>query len=279
MNARAADASAGVGSSAPADAHAASENGASVAPGRSGRLRGIRNFVKRLGPAGPLAVVATVLPPVGAVCLLGLVALHAPSLREHAWAPVACVLGFALLGGICVLPTYAFSVAVGWSFGFAVGFPTAAAGHVAAALVGAEIARHVSGGRLIALIDERPSWRAVHHALLGSSRRRAAWIILLLRLSPVPPFALTNLILGAAHVKRGRFLVGTTIGMIPHALVMVLAAHGLRHLNFKAAEQPWLIGVGIVALLVVVSVFGRVARRALETIAHEQAEEDAVEPA
>jgi uncharacterized membrane protein YdjX (TVP38/TMEM64 family) len=189
------------------------------------------------------------------------------------------VLGFAILGGISVLPTYAFSILVGWSFGFAIGFPVATAGHVAAAFVGAEIARHVSGGRLMAMIDERPSWRAVHHALLGSSLGRSVWIITLLRLSPVPPFALTNLILGAAHVKRGRFLIGTTIGMAPHALVMVLAAHGLRQMNFKAAEQPWLIAAGIVALLVAVTVIGRVARKALETVAHKQEEEEAAEGA
>jgi uncharacterized membrane protein YdjX (TVP38/TMEM64 family) len=239
-----------------------------------GKVRRITRFLKRLGPAGPLAVVATVLPPVGAVCLLGIVALYAPSLRDYRWAPIACVLGFSVLGGVSVLPTYAFSILVGWSFGFAIGFPVATAGHVCAALVGAEIARHVSGGRLVMLIDERPSWRAVHHALLGSSLGRAVWIITLLRLSPVPPFALTNLILGAAHVKRGRFLIGTTIGMAPHALVMVLAAHGLRQMNFKAAEQPWLIVAGIVALLVAVTVIGRVARRALETVAHKQEKEE-----
>src|SRR4051812_30075544 len=37
-----------------------------------GKLRRITRFLKRLGPAGPLAVMATVLPPVGAVCLLGI---------------------------------------------------------------------------------------------------------------------------------------------------------------------------------------------------------------
>src|SRR5690349_7337146 len=55
-----------------------------------GKVRRLTRFMKRLGPAGPLAVVATVMPPVGAVCLLGIVALYAPSLREYGWAPVAC---------------------------------------------------------------------------------------------------------------------------------------------------------------------------------------------
>jgi uncharacterized membrane protein YdjX (TVP38/TMEM64 family) len=259
----------------PGTPAAASADRARRDPTPEGKVGRVARFLKRLGPAGPLAVVATVLPPVGAVCLLGIVALYAPALREYRWAPIACVLGFSVLGGISVLPTYAFSILVGWSFGFAIGFPVATAGHVGAALVGAEIARHVSGGRLMTMIDERPNWRAVHHALLGSSLGRAAWIITLLRLSPVPPFALTNLILGAAHVRRGRFLLGTTIGMIPHALVMVLAAHGLRQMNFKAAQQHWLIPAGIVALLVAVAVIGRVARRALETVAHKQADDEA----
>jgi uncharacterized membrane protein YdjX (TVP38/TMEM64 family) len=218
---------------------------------------------------------ATVLPPVGAVCLLGIVAIYAPSLREHRWAPLACVIGFSVLGGLSVLPTYALSIVCGWSFGVAIGIPAATAGHVGAALVGYEVARHISGGRLMAIIDERPNWRAVHHALVGSSLGRAIWIITLLRLSPLPPFALTNLILGAAHVKRGRFFIGTTIGMFPHALVMVVAAASLRQMNFKAAEQPWLIGAGVVALLVAVTVIGRVAKRALETVAHKQEEEEA----
>jgi uncharacterized membrane protein YdjX (TVP38/TMEM64 family) len=240
-----------------------------------GKARHLSRFLTRLGPAGPLAVVAAVLPPVGAVCLLGIVALYAPSLREHGWAPLACVIGFAILGGVSVLPTYALSILVGWSFGAAIGIPTATAAHVAAAMVAYEIARHISGGRLVAMIDERPSWRAVHHALVGSSLGRATWIITLLRLAPVPPFALTNLILGAAHVKRGRFILGTSIGMFPHALVMVLAAAGLRQMNFKAAEQPWLIAAGLAALLIAVTVIGRVARRALESVAHKQEEEEA----
>jgi uncharacterized membrane protein YdjX (TVP38/TMEM64 family) len=265
----------GTGGDPTAAEAAAPDDGVGAGSPPQGKRQRVTRFLKRLGPAGPLAVIATVLPPIGAACLLGIVALYAPSLRDHPWTPLLCVLAFAVLGGLSVLPTYAFSIVVGWSFGFAIGFPAAAAGHVGAAVVGAEIARHLSGGRLIGLIDERPNWRAVHQALLGSSFDRAIWIITLLRLSPVPPFALTNLILGAAHVKRGRFLIGTTIGMIPHALVVVIAAAGLRQMNFKAAEQPWLILGGIVALLVAVMVIGRVARRALESVAHKQEEEEA----
>src|SRR5262245_6005004 len=108
-----------------------------------GKVRHLIRFLKRLGPAGPWAVVATILPPVGAVCLLGIVALLAPSLREHRWAPLACVIGFAFLGGLSVLPTYAMSIVVGWSFGIAIGFPTALAAQVGAAVVAYEIARHI----------------------------------------------------------------------------------------------------------------------------------------
>jgi uncharacterized membrane protein YdjX (TVP38/TMEM64 family) len=240
-----------------------------------GRIGRIIQFLRRLGPAGPLAVVGTVLPPIGAAFLLGIVAMHAPSFREYPWAPIACVIGFAVLGGCSILPTYAFSIFAGWSFGFAIGLPTAVAGHVGAGLVGIEIARHVSGGRLITMIDERPTWRAVHHALIAGSGGRAVWVILLLRLAPVPPFAVSNLLLGAAHVGRGRFLLGTAIGMTPHAAALVFAAAGLRQMNLKAVEQPWIIVSGIIALLVTVGVIGRLAKRALEDVAHKQEVEEA----
>lgn len=227
--------------------------------------RRVTRFMRRLGPAGPMAIVATALPPLGAVLLLGLVTVIGPALRGSAWAPLAVVAAFALLGGMSVLPTYAVSILAGWAFGFAVGFPTAWAGIVGASLVGYAISRRASGGRVVDLIDERASWRAVHDALVNGGFARAVWVIVLLRVAPLPPFALSNLVMGAAHVRMSRFLTGTAIGMAPQALVLSLTAAELHHLSFSGAGgQPWMLGVGVAALFVVVVVIGRLARRALD---------------
>jgi uncharacterized membrane protein YdjX (TVP38/TMEM64 family) len=173
---------------------------------------------------------------------------------------------------LSVLPTYALSILAGWSFGFGVGYPAALAGIGGAALVAYAIARRASGQRLLAIIDEKPTWRAVHHALVCSGFWRAVWIIALMRVAPFPPFAITNLVLGAAHVKPSRFLVGTVLGMAPQAAFLALAAAGLQQVSFRAGNQPLIIAVGIVGMVAVVVVIGRLARQALETVAREEEE-------
>lgn len=237
-------------------------------PSPRGRLRRSARFLQRLGPAGPLALAAATLPTICAVFLLGALTVIAPVLRQTPMAPLACVVAFTLLGGLSLLPTYALSIVAGWSFGFAVGLPTSVAGIVGASLVAYAIAQRASGQRVLAMIDEKPSWRAVHLALLGSGFGRAVTIIVLLRLAPFPPFSITNLVMGAAHVKLSRFTAGTLLGMAPNAAVLSGAAAGLQQVSFKVAEQPWLIAAGVIAMIAVIAVIGRLAKRALESVAH-----------
>jgi len=250
--------------------NAADERTRGAAPERGGadRLpRRVARFVRRLGPAGPLALVAATLPTVSAVFLLGALTVIAPVLRDMPMAPLVCVVAFTIVGGLSLLPTYALSVIAGWSFGFAVGLATSIGGIAGASMVAYAIAQRASGQRVLAIIDEKPSWRAVHFALLGSGFWRAVMIIVLLRMAPFPPFSITNLVMGAAHVKPSRFLVGTLLGMAPNAAVLAGAAAGLQQVSFKAAEQPWLIVGGVVAMVAAIAVIGRLARRALEAVA------------
>ncbi len=205
----------------------------------------------------------TVVPPIGAACLLGILTLVAPDLRHMRFAPLICAAGFSILGGVSLLPTYALSILAGWTFGFWIGFATSLSGIVGASLVSYWIARHVSGTRLLEIIDERPNWRAIHFALLASNFWRAVWILFLVRNSPFPPFGLTNFVMGAAHVKFGRFFVGTLLGMTVHVAALVLVAVGMQKLSFETVEQPWLLVASGVALLAVVIVIGRLSKRAL----------------
>lgn len=241
---------------------------------RTGRLRLARRFARfihRLGPAGPLALVAATLPTISAVFLLGTLTVIAPVLRRMPLAPALCVLAFTLAGGFSLLPTYALSVIAGWSFGFPIGFATSVAGILGASLIAYAVAQRASGERFLAIIDEKPTWRAVHFALLGSGYWRAVMIIVLLRMAPFPPFSITNIVMGAAHVKPSRFTVGTLLGMAPNAAIIAGAAAGLERVSFRAAEQPWLIAGSALAMIAVIAVIGRLAKRALEAVGRAEA--------
>jgi uncharacterized membrane protein YdjX (TVP38/TMEM64 family) len=236
-------------------------------------------FFKRLGPAGPLAVVISTLPPLGGFILIGLLSRIAPWMRSHeSQAMVIYVGGFAVLAAIAILPTYACAILGGWVFGFWIGFP---ASMVAFCLAAYLISALAAGNRVIQIIRERPRWEAVRMALLGCGFWRSLWIITLLRLPPTSPFAGANFVMGATRAPLGAYMLGTFIGMAPRTAVAVWAAASASSLDFKRPSQSWLYIVGIIVTIVVVAIIGNLANQAIKRVtdAHRPPEPDAQLPA
>lgn len=222
---------------------------------------------RRLGPAGWLAVAATTMPLLGLVSIVVFLDDLAPWLAAQEMRGVAIyIAGFTILSGIAILPTHASAIVGGWAFKFSIGFPAAMVGFFGGALVGFAIARYFSGDRALRVIDEHPKWRAVYAALLGSGFWRTLFIITLLRLPPNSPFALTNMVLAATRVPLLAYLIGTILGMMPRiALIVYLAAHASK-LDFSVGKSWWIMGGGIVTLLIVFGIIGLIARRAIERV-------------
>ncbi|MCX6951639.1 MAG: hypothetical protein NTV51_05585, partial [Verrucomicrobia bacterium] len=127
---------------------------------------------RRLGAAGPVAVVLSFWPPLGGFLLLATLTTFAPWLREHyALGLLLYFLGTTLLVGFSFLPTFAVAIYAGWTFGFGVGFAMAMAALVVSSLIAYAIGRFIARDRVVEVIAEKPTWQAVHRALLGDSRR------------------------------------------------------------------------------------------------------------
>jgi len=223
--------------------------------------------LRRLGPAGPLALVSATLPMLGGFVLLATLNPVGEWLKGHetiGW--FLYVAGFALLAGLAVLPTYAQAVLGGWAFGLAGGFPGALLGFAGGALLGYTLARWASGNRVVELIEEHPRWRAVYDALLRSGSLKSLLIVTLLRLPPNSPFAVTNLVLSATRVPLGIYLLATVIGMAPRTAVAVYVASTLKTLSFDEMQRPWLLVAGIVVTVAVLLVIGTIANRALARV-------------
>lgn len=223
--------------------------------------------LKRLGPAGVLAGLSMALPAIGGVTLILVVNRVAPWLRAHgSVGPWLYAAGFSVLAGFALLPTYAQSLLGGWAFGFARGLPFALLGFLGASLIGYEVARRASGDRVLRLIDEHATWRAVYLALLGGRPMRTFWIVTLLRVPPTSPFSLTNLVLAATGVRRSIYAAATLVGMAPRTAVVVLAGAGMSEWGALVPTQRWLVVGGIVVTVGAVAVIGRLAQRALATV-------------
>ena len=230
---------------------------------------------RRLGAAGPLAIVAAFMPALAGVALLWKMDIVSVWLKTHGTGAVfVYAAGFALLAGLALLPTYAQAILGGWAFGMLVGTPAALAGFLGGSLIGYEIARRASRDRFERIIDEKPKWRAVRDALVGG-RGAGFWkttgLITLIRLPPNSPFALTNLVLAGVRVPRWPYAVGTVLGMIPRTTLAVMLGAGiqgaLNEESYKAAI-PLKFKLGMLFVTVaVVLIIGHMANRALARVA------------
>jgi uncharacterized membrane protein YdjX (TVP38/TMEM64 family) len=231
----------------------------------------------RLGFAGPMAVGALFLPPLGSIALFMTMGTTGPWLQSHASIGVLIyVTAFAILAGLALLPTYAQSALGGFAFGVTLGIPAALCGFVGGALIGYTIAGRAAGDRVDRLIDEKPKWRAVRDALLD---RRRGWLgttgmVALLRLPPNSPFALMNLVMASVKVPRSCFLVGTLLGMLPRSSLAVVIGAGVEKLtkeSLDAAVPGWVWWTGIALTVTIVGVIGYIANSAIERITRAQA--------
>lgn len=227
-------------------------------------------IVRRLGPAGPIAVAAAFLPALGGVFLLINIRDIGGWLKDHGIQGVAAYIAcFALAGGFALLPTYAQAILGGWAFGLAVGYPAAMLGFVLAAMIGYELSLKASGDRVLRLIEEQPRWKVVVDSLVHRGFWRTFLIVSLVRLPPNSPFAITNLVLASTKVPRLPYLLGTLVGMAPRTGLAVSIGAGLGELLTKDAindAKRQYVFWGIGAAIAVVLIIGHLGKKALERV-------------
>jgi uncharacterized membrane protein YdjX (TVP38/TMEM64 family) len=229
--------------------------------------RDFRTVVRRLGAAGPLAIIAAALPAIGFVTLLSTLRIVGPWLKAQNGLGLALyVLVFAVCSGLAIFPTNAQSILGGWAFGFAVGFPAAMGGVLGGGLIGYTVARRATGDRVVRLIAEQPKWKAVHDALLGGRFWKTLLVITLVRLPPNSPFAITNLVLAATRAPLAAYTLGTLLGLAPRTAAAVFLAARFKELSFAEAQPIWMWGATAALTVVAVAIIGYIANRAVARV-------------
>ncbi|UCD29216.1 MAG: TVP38/TMEM64 family protein [Planctomycetota bacterium] len=225
----------------------------------------VKVYLKRLGPVSVLAAIAASMPAIGGFVLLGTVKWSAGWLQANDELGVVCyVLGFSVMAGLALLPTYAQAFVGGWAFGFQVGVMAAIGGFMGAATIGYVIARRASGDRVVTIIEEHAKWKAVCDALIGGGFWKTLGIVTLLRLPPNSPFAITNLVLASTRVPTVIYLLGTLLGLTPRTVAAVFIGVGASDLTLFGPR--WLTITGIVSVIVVVIIIGTIANKAVTRV-------------
>lgn len=227
-----------------------------------------------LAGMGILAILWAGLPVfAGGILLVFLEPLNA-FLQENALLGWVVYVGAFIIGaGLGLVPTYAMAVLGGWVFGPVAGGLGALLGCTAASAVGYGISRGVSQASLAELFRRNAKAGALYEELVFSDPRRSTLLVAFLRLPPQFPFALTNLVMGAAAVPFRAFLAGTLAGMLPRTLLAVFfaaagAATGAKNLADLVSSGPGrpALVLGLAVMLVSLTVVGWLGKSALHRL-------------
>ena len=226
------------------------------------RLR--RRFAE-FGKLTPIALITTFLPMVGTTVLFIVGYPLGEWLKENPGAgAVGYAFGVMIFCGLALVPTNVIGVIGGFAFGFYLGLLILITAIVGASFISFLIHGRIIGNKVPDLAEKHPKAGAVYRALVGQGFTRTATIILLIRLSIIMPFALTNFILASAKVSTATFLTGTFLGMLPRSAAVVLAGAGLSELSLETPSDFWTISFGIAATLISIIAISIISRRALE---------------
>ena len=193
----------------------------------------------RLLAVGAVVIVAgVVLKSTGATGLLSFDMLA----RNREWlamqvdrlgllAPVAYAGAYALAVALSLPGGLFLTLGSGFLFGWKLGTAVAVVGATAGATVVFLLAKTALGDALRARAG--PAVRKLEEGF----RRDALSYLLVLRLVPLFPFWLVNLVPAFLGVRLGTFVIATFLGIIPAALVYASVGNGLGAI-FEAGGQP-----------------------------------------
>lgn len=244
----------------------------------------IFKLLRELGPAAYLGVGGTVFPALTGLTLFASVAFAQQWLQSLPGSAVLWyALGFVVLSGLALVPTFSTAYVGGFTFGFAAGLPAALIGFLGGSAIAYEICRRVAGSSVRQVLERRPKWLAIRDALAADIEARTQqnrgagfWktlgVVTLIRLPPSSPFALTNLLLAGVGVPRLPYFLGTLFGMVPRTVVMVwMGAHTAELVAQAAGEAKivrpaWWLPVGLGLAIVVVLILNKIAHATLDRV-------------
>lgn len=183
-------------------------------------------------------------------------------LRDSPWGPLAATAAF-ILASLVFVPVTAMTVALAILFGPWVGWLCALIGSLASASVGFGVGSAVWKDTVSWLTGPRLD------RLAKKLSRHGLVTVAAVRLVPIAPFTIVNLVAGSSHLRYRDFILGTLIAMSPGLLAMSLVADRVATAVDK--PSPWTIAVAVGLLLLLVLV-GRWVKKKLAPTTSVEAE-------
>jgi phospholipase D1/2 len=165
----------------------------------------------------------------------------ARGLQASGWGPLLFV-AIMTIGSLLMVPITALIVAGAVLFGPVVGGVSGMTGSLLSAMVGFALGRGIFHDEV-----RRHAGPRIQH-LSRAIQRRGVLSVLAVRLVPVAPFTVVNVVAGSSHVRFRDFLIGTLLGMAPGLVGLTVAADRVA----AAVRSPSTTTIVVAATIVVV---------------------------
>ncbi len=223
---------------------------------------GIERFVRELAggiPARHVATMAKVVFAGLALLALALAWRYMPlakpevvrtffaSIAESHWAPVIVVTAF-VGAGLVMFPLLMLIAASAAAFGPWFGFAYAALGALASAAVGYGIGAAVGKRPLRNILG--PRLNRVRQRIA----RRGVVTVAAIRLVPIAPFTVVNLIAGASGISVFDFVAGTLLGLLPGLIAISAVGHQFARIMTAPTPLDFALLAAAVAAWIAISV-------------------------
>lgn len=179
-------------------------------------------------------------------------------------AGAAGIAAYALvstLAAVAFVPQLAFAVPAGFSYGFPVGFAIAYAVTFSSAMIAFALGRGLLRAPLAHRFRGDPRVARIDAAV----RARGVLVVVLVRLSPMFPFAAVNYVLSVTRVSWRQYVAGTALGILPITALYVylgsIADDAVAALRGDRVEA-WHVAIAIAVAVAVSVALARLARRA-----------------
>ncbi len=171
---------------------------------------------------------------------LGSLVEYAGRLREMPFSPLV-VIGCFIVASLAMVPVTLLIAVVGLVFGTLAGICYALAGAVGSALAGYLI------GRMLGRDAMHRFAGATINRLSRRIARRGIVAMAAVRVLPIAPYTVVNLVAGASHIRLRDYIIGTLIGMSPGIVLTVVFVDRL----VDAMRDPAPIHIAIAAAIAV----------------------------
>lgn len=173
---------------------------------------------------------------------------------------------FYVVAEILAVPATPLTLSAGTLFGWAQGTGIVLTAGTLAACIGFFIGKTVLRSYVEGVVAENPQFAKLD-AAIGKDGFK---LLVLVRLSPIFPFSLTNYVYGASSIDFATFFWGTLLGFTPSSIAYVYTGMVGQELLMNGATQPWYVyAIGVGAFLTFLKLVTEVASGLVEAIEDE----------